>query len=127
MATNAAERVTSLFMRLPEIQLPVTRQYHEPLLKNAQDYADRLAIHVNNLNQAVKQVTGKPTTTHLADRLTSEAELLLRHTNWSVGDSAGCLGFEYTTYFHRFFKHHTGTTPRPWRFAKQRNKRHSNR
>jgi AraC family transcriptional activator of pobA len=117
VATNAAERVTNLFMSLLEIQFPVTRQYHEPLLKNAQDYADRLAIHVNSLNRSVKEVTGKPTTAHLAERLTSEAKRLLHHTDWSVGDIADCLGFEYATYFHRFFKQHTGTTPLAFRQA----------
>ncbi|MDB5270820.1 MAG: hypothetical protein JWP58_3860 [Hymenobacter sp.] len=117
VATNAAERVTNLFMTLLEIQFPVTQQYHEPILKNAQDYADRLALHVNSLNRAVKEVTGKPTSAHIADRLTSEAKVLLHHTDWSVGDIADRLGFEYATYFHRFFKRHTGTTPLAFRQA----------
>ncbi|MDO7886200.1 helix-turn-helix domain-containing protein [Hymenobacter cheonanensis] len=117
VATNAAERVTNLFMSLLEIQFPVTRPYHEPLLKNAQDFADRLAIHVNSLNRAVKEVTGRPTTAQIAERLTSEAKLLLHHTDWSVGDIADRLGFEYATYFHRFFKQHTGTTPLAFRQA----------
>lgn len=117
VATNAAERVTNLFMSLLEIQFPVTREYHEPLLKNAQDFADRLAVHVNSLNRAVNEVTGKPTTAHIAERLTSEAKLLLHHTAWSVGDIADSLGFEYATYFHRFFKQHTGTTPLAFRQA----------
>ncbi|RZL12204.1 MAG: AraC family transcriptional regulator [Hymenobacter sp.] len=117
VATNAAERVTNLFLTLLEIQFPVTKQYHEPLLKNAQEYADRLAVHVNSLNRAVKEVTGKPTTTHIAERLTSEAKLLLQHQDWSVSEIADSLGFEYPTYFHRFFKKHTGTTPLAFRHA----------
>ncbi|MDB5268072.1 MAG: AraC family transcriptional regulator [Hymenobacter sp.] len=104
MATNAAKRITTLFMSLLEIQFPVTREYHESLLKNAQDFADRLAVHVNSLNRAVKEVTGKPITAHIAERLASEAKRLLNHTNWSVGDIADRLGFDYTTYCHRFFK-----------------------
>ena len=117
VATNAAERVTNLFMTLLEIQFPVTKHYHEPILKNAQDYADRLALHVNSLNRAVKEVTGKSTSAHIAERLTSEAKVLLHHTDWSVGDIADRLGFEYATYFHRFFKLHTGTTPLAFRQA----------
>ena len=117
VATNAAERVTNLFLTLLEIQFPVTKQYHEPLLKNAQEYADRLAVHVNSLNRAVKEVTGKPTTAHIAERITSEAKLLLQHQDWSVSEIADSLGFEYPTYFHRFFKKHTGTTPLAFRHA----------
>jgi AraC family transcriptional activator of pobA len=117
VATNAAERITNLFISLLEIQFPVTKNYHEPILKNAQDFADRLAVHVNHLNRSVKEVTGKPTTAHIAGRLTSEAKLLLHHTDWSVGDIADRLGFGYATYFHRFFKQHTGTTPLAFRQA----------
>jgi AraC family transcriptional activator of pobA len=117
VAVTAAQRITNLFLELLEIQFPVTRQYHEPLLKNAQEYADRLAVHVNSLNRAVKEVTGQPTTAHIAARLTSEAKLLLHQTDWSVGAIADSLGFEYPTYFHRFFKLHTGTTPRAFRQA----------
>ncbi|MDO7874394.1 helix-turn-helix transcriptional regulator [Hymenobacter sp. ASUV-10] len=102
--------MTNLFLTLLEIQFPVTKRYHEPILKNAQAYANRLAVHVNSLNRAVKEVTGKPTTTHIAERLVSEAKVLLQHQNWNVSEIADSLGFEYPTYFHRFFKKHTGTT-----------------
>jgi AraC-like DNA-binding protein len=115
VATNAAERITNLFMTLLEVQFPVTRRYHEPILKNAQEFADRLAVHVNHLNRALKEVTGKPTTAYIADRYVSEAKVLLQQTNWSVGEIADSLGFEYATYFQRFFKKHTGTTPLAFR------------
>ena len=115
VATTAAQRITSLFLDLLEIQFPVTQPYHEPLLKNATDYADRLAVHVNHLNRAVKEVTGKPTTAHIAERLICEAKLLLHHTDWSVAEIADSLGFEYPTYFHRFFKKHTSTPPLAFR------------
>jgi AraC family transcriptional activator of pobA len=117
VATNAAERITNLFMTLLDVQFPVTKQYYEPILKNAQDYADRLAVHVNHLNRSVKEVTGKSTTAHIADRFVSEAKLLLQHTDWSVADIADSLGFGYATYFTNFFKKHTGATPLAFRHA----------
>jgi AraC family transcriptional activator of pobA len=85
------------------------------MLKNAQDFADRQAIYVNSLSRAVKKVTGKPTTAHIAARFTNEAKFLLYHTDWSVEDIADRLGFEYAMYFHRFFKQHTDTTPLAYR------------
>jgi AraC-like DNA-binding protein len=112
---NAAERITSLFLNLLEVQFPVTIQLQEPVLKSASDYADRLAIHVNHLNAMVKEVTGKPTTIHINERLLTEAQLLLAHTTWSVREIAYSLGFEYPTYFQNFFKKHTGTTPLTYR------------
>ncbi|MCB2406985.1 helix-turn-helix domain-containing protein [Hymenobacter lucidus] len=76
-----------------------------------------MTVDVNRLNRAVKEVTGKPTTAHSAERLTSEAKLLLHHTHWSVGNIADRFGFEYDTCFHRSFKQHTGTTPLGFRQA----------
>ena len=114
---NAAERITSLFLNLLEVQFPVTAQLEEPVLKSARDYADRMAIHVNHLNAMVKEVTGKPTTTHINERLLTEAQLLLAHTDWGVGEIAYRLGFGYPTYFNNFFKKRTGTTPLTFRRA----------
>jgi AraC family transcriptional activator of pobA len=115
IATNAAERITNLFLQMLDAQFPVIKQLHEPILKNAQEYADRLAVHVNHLNRSVKDVTGKSTTVHLAERFVSEAKVLLQHTDWSVGNIADRLGFEYATYFNSFFKKHTGATPLAFR------------
>ncbi|MCB2410045.1 helix-turn-helix domain-containing protein [Hymenobacter lucidus] len=114
---NAAARITNLFLTLLDAQFPVTIAQQQPILKHAQDYADRLAVHVNHLNRAVKEVTGKPTTAHIAERLVSEAKLLLHHTDWSVADIADRLGFEYANYFTHFFKKHTGNTPMTFRRA----------
>ena len=114
---NAAERITALFLNLLEVQFPITAQLREPVLKSASDYADRMAIHVNHLNAMVKEVTGKPTTAHINERLVTEAQLLLAHTNWGVGEIAYSLGFGYPTYFNNFFKKHTGTTPLTYRRA----------
>jgi AraC family transcriptional activator of pobA len=114
---NAAERITSLFLNLLEVQFPITAQMREPVLKSASDYADRMAIHVNHLNAMVKEVTGKPTSAHINERLLTEAQLLLAHTDWGVGEIAYSLGFEYPTYFNNFFKKHTATTPLTFRRA----------
>ena len=117
VAANAAERITALFQNLLEVQFPITAQQREPVLKSASDYAERMAVHVNHLNAMVKEVTGKPTTSHINERLVMEAQLLLAHTNWGVGEIAYSLAFEYPTYFNNFFKKHTGTTPLTFRRA----------
>jgi AraC family transcriptional activator of pobA len=64
------------------------------------------------LNSSVKEITGKSTTTLIAERIIHEAKALLQHTNWSVDEIASALGFEYPTYFNNFFKKKTGQIPR---------------
>jgi len=112
---NAASRLTSVFLELLERQFPIETTHLPLRLKTAQDYANNLNVHVNYLNRAVKEVTGKPTTTHISDRIISEAKALLQHTNWNIADIAYALGFEYPTYFNNYFKRITGTNPKALR------------
>jgi AraC family transcriptional regulator, transcriptional activator of pobA len=112
---NAASRLTSVFLELLERQFPIETTDRPLQLKTAQDYASHLNVHVNYLNRAVKEVTGKPTTAHITERIVSEAKALLQHTGWNIADIAYALGFEYTTYFNNFFKKLTGTNPKSLR------------
>jgi len=114
---NASERITAVFLELLERQFPIESVEHPLLLKTAQDYATRLSVHVNYLNSSVKEITGKSTTTHIAERIISEAKALLQHTDWNVADIAYALGFEYPTYFNNFFKKKTGQIPKTIRAA----------
>lgn len=109
---NAAGRITSVFLELLERQFPIESADRPLQLKTAQDYAKNLNMHVNYLNRAVKQITGKPTTSHITERIVSEARSLLQHTNWNISEIAYALGFEYPTYFNNFFKRMTGTNPK---------------
>lgn len=112
---NAASRITSLFLELLERQFPVDTPEYTLRLKTAKDYALRLSVHVNHLNRAVKEVTGKTTTKHIADRIVKEAKALLRYTDWNIATIAYCLGFEYPAYFNNFFKKQTAMTPKAFR------------
>ena len=112
---NAASRLTSVFLELLERQFPIETADHPLQLKAAQDYATDLHVHVNYLNRAVKEITGKSTTAHISDRIISEAKALLQHTDWNIADIAYALGFEYPTYFNNYFKRMTGTNPKSLR------------
>jgi len=112
---NAATRITHLFTDLLERQFPIERTGDPLTLRTAQDFAASLSVHVNYLNRSVKEVTGKPTSAHIAERITAEAKALLQHTDWSIADIAYGLGFEYPTYFNNYFKRVTGRTPNSFR------------
>jgi AraC family transcriptional regulator, transcriptional activator of pobA len=112
---KAPERITAVFLELLERQFPIESTTQPLQLKTAQDYAQSLAVHVNHLNSSVKEITGKPTTAHISDRIISEAKALLQHTDWSVSEIAYALGFEYPTYFNNFFKKKTGQIPKALR------------
>ena len=109
---NASARIASVFLELLERQFPIESTDRPLKLKSAQDYATYLSVHINYLNSAVKEVTGKSTTTHIGERIVSEAKALLQHTDWNISEIAYALGFEYPTYFNNFFKKKTGTVPK---------------
>lgn len=112
---NAATRISSLFVELLERQFPVESTADPLRLRTARDFAESLSVHINYLNRSVKEVTGKATSVHIAERITAEAKALLLYTDWSVADIAYGLGFEYPTYFNNYFKRVTGSTPQSLR------------
>ncbi|WP_291128589.1 helix-turn-helix domain-containing protein [Dysgonomonas sp. UBA7698] len=108
---SGAERLTTVFMELLERQFPIESPDLPLQLKTAKDYANQLSVHVNYLNRAVKEITGKTTTAHISERIVAEAKAMLQHSNWNISEIAYALGFEYPTYFNNFFKKQTGTNP----------------
>ncbi|WP_221392340.1 AraC family transcriptional regulator [Dyadobacter sp. NIV53] len=112
---NGSARVTSLFLELLDRQFPIDSPEHKLQLKTANDYASRLSIHVNHLNRALKEITGKTTTEHIIEKVILHSKVMLRQSNWSVTEVAYCLGFEYAAYFNNIFKKQTGITPKSYR------------
>ena len=84
-------------------------------LRSAADYALHLNIHVNHLNRAVGETTGKTTTQIIAERVLQEAKVLLKHTSWSISEIAYALGYSEVTHFSNFFKKHIQISPLQFR------------
>lgn len=114
-AGTSAARLTTLFLDLLDRQFPLASPQHTLQLKNANEFARQLAVHTNHLNKALRSVTGKTTTEHLAEKLLSEAKSLLRYSNWSLAEISYCLGFEHASNFNSFFKKRTGQPPNYYR------------
>ena len=114
---DAKSRITAVFTELLERQFPIETPNQRFTMRSAKDFASQLAVHVNHLNRAIKETTGKTTTDLIAERLLGEAKVLLRHTDWNVSEIGYCLGFEEPSHFNNFFKKQTSVTPRSFRAA----------
>lgn len=114
---NAAARITASFLHLLERQFPIDTPERSVSIRTAGDFAQKLSVHVNHLNDMVKQVTGKPTSTHIADRIIVEAKALLKHSDWPIDAIAYSLGFSYPNHFYNFLKKKTGQSPKQLRMA----------
>lgn len=112
---NAASRISAVFLELLERQFPIETPDQPLLLRSPKSYADKLNVHVNHLNRALKETTGKPTSALINERIIQEAKALLQHTHWNISEVGYALGFEYPTYFNNFFKKLTGINPKAFR------------
>jgi AraC-like DNA-binding protein len=113
--SNAAARISSLFMEPLERLFPIESPHQQINFRSASEYARQLAVHVNHLNRALKETTSKSTSELIAERLVQEAVALLKHTNRNVSEIAHSLGFEEPTHFNYFFKKRTRQTPTNYR------------
>jgi len=112
---DANARITAVFTELLERQFPIESRSQQFKLRSAKDFAEKLNVHPNHLNRAIKTATGKTTTSHIADRLVTEAIALLKHTRWNIAEISYTLGFEDPAHFNNFFKKQTSQTPKAYR------------
>ncbi len=113
--SDAKSRITSVFTELLERQFPIESAGQRFEYRSANDFARQLSIHVNHLNRAIKDTTGRTTTEHIFERLASEAKTLLKHTDWNISEISYCLGFDEPAHFNKFFRKLVATTPSAYR------------
>jgi len=77
--------------------------------------ADEVCLSPSYLSDLLKKETGMNAQDHIHFHLIEEAKSLLLSTQYSVGEVAFQLGFEYPQYFSKLFKLKTGQTPKDFR------------
>ena len=112
---NASQRISTLFLELLERQFPIDDTHQILRFRSASDYAEKLNVHVNHLNRAIKESTDKTTSQIIAERVVQEAKILLRQTAWSISEIAYALSFTEVTHFNNFFKKHVQLSPMKFR------------
>lgn len=109
------QRITSVFLELLERQFPIENNSQRFEFRSPKVIADRLSVHVNHLNRAIRNTTGRTTTHLISERITAEAKALLKYTDWNIAEISYVLGFEDQAHFNKFFKKRTKMTPSTYR------------
>lgn len=78
-------------------------------------YADRLCVTAGYVSTMVKRHSGMTVLQWIDRALVREAKVLLHHTKMPVAEVAETLGFATPSFFIRFFRQQTGTTPLQFR------------
>jgi AraC family transcriptional activator of pobA len=76
--------------------------------KMVADYADRLAVTPNYLNEVIKKITGYPAGYHIRQRVALEAKRKAANSDLGMKEVAYDLGFFDLAHFSKFFKNTTG-------------------
>jgi AraC family transcriptional activator of pobA len=98
---------------LRELQSLINLHYRKK--HDVTSYAVLLNLTPDYLNDLIKQQSGKTVLTHIHHRLMVEAKRLLLHTEYSIKEIAGQLGFADAAYFNRFFRRMADATPVQYR------------
>jgi AraC family transcriptional activator of pobA len=107
---NASSRKT---LQIEKFRALVNENFkkHRPLAA----YANQLGITVGQLSRLCREVLGVSSLDVINARLIHEAQRDLVYTPGSIKQLADGLGFNDETYFGRFFRKHTGLSPREFR------------
>ncbi|MDF2187878.1 AraC family transcriptional regulator [Paraflavitalea sp. CAU 1676] len=88
---------------------------HYRTMRLPKEYADLLYVTPNHLNALCQDLLGKTAGEIIRDRVLLEAKRLLTNASLTVTEVAYNLNFQDNSYFNRFFKKYTGTTPDEFR------------
>ena len=104
-----------VFDELLERQFPRESANEVFGLRSPGELAERIGVHVNYLNRAIRSTTGKTTTEYISERVVREAIALLKHSQWDISEISYSLGFEDPSHFNHFFKRQTNKVPSSFR------------
>lgn len=83
--------------------------------RNIPFYAEQLHVTPNHLSDVVRQHSGLSVMDWIHRTTTTEAKLLLKHSDMMICEISERLNFPEPTAFNRYFKKQTGVTPLAYR------------
>lgn len=99
--------------RKEEIMTRFILEVGEHFRKNRQVnfYADQLNITPKHLSSVIKSICGKTAGELIDSFVIMEAKILLKTTDLTIQQISQELNFVNQSFFGKYFKHHTGSTP----------------
>lgn len=83
--------------------------------RNQKFYADRLCVTPSHLGFVIKQASGETVMTWINRNIIMHAKSMLKYSDKMIFEIADELNFPNPSFFNKFFKRHTGMTPKAYR------------
>ncbi len=83
--------------------------------RNVTFYADKLCISPKYLSSVIHEVSGRYATDWINGYVILEAKVLLRRSDINIKEVCSMLNFSNQSFFAKYFKQHTGFTPKEFR------------
>ena len=93
----------------------VMNHYHE--WHHVSQYAEAMRLTLPHLSSTIKQASNKNAGDLITEAILTDAKSQLKLTTLQIKEVALSLGFENVAFFNRFFKSHTGMTPKAYRLS----------
>lgn len=91
----------------------VMKHYHE--WHHVSQYADAMRLTLPHLCSTIRSASERTAGDIIIDAILTDAKAQLKLTTTQIKEIAASLGFENVAFFNRFFKSHTGITPKVYR------------
>ena len=101
----------------------IYHQFIQCLLKNYREeriisfYADKLCISAKYLSVAIKEVRGKSALDLINEAVILDAKAQLKNSDLTILQISDTLNFTNPSFFAKYFKKHTGMTPKEYRIS----------
>ena len=96
------------------IALEYIEKYYQQTI-SVSDIARSVGTSTSYLSRIFKESTGETIIRTINQKRIEKAKAYLKETDLKVYEVADILGFENVTYFSRFFKKHTGVSPKEYK------------
>ena len=111
--TPAHYSISRKAQKIEKFRTLLNRQFRTQ--HSLQTYAEQVGVSLGQLSRLCREVLGKSSLQVMNDRLIQEAQRELVYSSVPIKQLASELGFEDDAYFSRFFRKHTGVSPKDYR------------
>ncbi|MDR1054425.1 MAG: helix-turn-helix domain-containing protein [Prevotellaceae bacterium] len=114
MPHNHQPKVLTHKARLLSTLIHLLNKHHQQE-RSISFYADKMCLTPKYLSKVIKEISGKSILTWINESVINTAKALLKSSNMTVLQISEELNFPNPSFFGRYFKQHTGLTPKDYR------------